>query len=780
MIFTPRNGWVFAGLALGLCACGEKKQTTAPATPEPPVEVIESGMPTTTALLATSDLAVAEMPAVEGRDRANVLGFARHLPAGVEGLITVQHVAKTVESVKQMKLWKSFGDELTEADFSPQEAGGEGDFSDLDGIMHEEDFAAPAGMMSPMEMLGREVTLALGEGGGERLAAWLRLNGRSTHYQMRNLAAMLTGKPVTGGPPALGGLSMLATLFSSMSDTRIYGDLVQDREAMRALDAFQMPPIYVAVRAEGEAIHQVHAILSEPVRSLTNFGEVVAPVEVTRAGATFQGYRLIGAEFAASMADAREVMAEVFGEEVFDRFIEFLKTRDLVAMSGTIGEYAVLFFGASPDEFQLAESPEQALTHGDALAFADPLLEHPQIALVHGGESLIQQLIEGAGGLAEIALGLRDGFASNDRDGRNRDLVALLDLVADRERALRAMATHNSSGIVLVDDGGPRLEAHGGTSGMLDYTSPSRFAALGDDPDAVMFFNWCSDPQYDAKSLAYSEALLETGYALTMRLMDSQKDPAESSFDRMAFARHLTTMFANDFRGDVVNLWRAVAHDVRNGLGQEAAIVVDLKGTVPTLPGAAKPLAGIANSPRVAYLAPVVDRENLAAAWQSIHENSHRIVTRIAEMNDREIPVPNAIRSETNGLSSWFLPLPFFDDEFLPSVTLNDSWFAIGTSRNQSIELIQRLEGLESRDGGGMRFSVNFPRIVEAQRGQLAALKEKRAAILEAGEIDETDFDEVIKQGEALIYGLEDFDRLEGRWWREDGVYRSSIHLKMN
>lgn len=768
------------GLAWSLCACGEQDQPASLEKSEISSQIPDPHLSGSELQSTESEPASGAPAPAMARHRADALGFARHLPADVEGLISVHRAADLVSGLRELDLWKTFGDDLGDAAGPPPEAMDDEDFSDLEGIMHEEEFAAPAPMMSPLEMLGSEVTLALGKGGGERLAAWLRFNDRASHYQMRNLAAILSQQPRHHGNPSLGSLSMLSAFFGALSDPGIYADLAQDREAIQALDAFRLPPIYLAVRAEGDAVNDVHAILSEPVRSLAGLGEIVAPVEITRAGATFQGHRLIGEAFAASMAEARESMVEQFGEEVFERFIGFLKSRDLVAVSGTVGGYAVLFFGASEDEFQLADSPETALTHGSSLAFADPHLDHPLIALVHGGKTLVEQLTLGAGGLAEMALGLRDGFASNDRDARNRDLVALLDLVAERERALRALATQEATDIVLVDDGGPRLEARGGTSGMLDYAAPARLAALGDDPDAVIFLNWCVDPRYSQRSLDYSEALLETGYALALRLVDSPQDSAAPAYDQMAMIRQSIGVFTSDFRTDVVDLWHAIAHDMRAGLGREAAIVVDFSGTVPVLPGAAKPLAGVAGAPRIAYLAQVQDREKLAAAWQTLHASGGRIAARVAKMNQQEFAMPNPIRSESNGFSSWFLPLPFFDDEFLPSVTLNDSWFAVGTSRNQSLELAHRLDALEPHEGGGMRFAVHFPRMVEAQRRQLASLREKRDAILETGEIDADEFDETLRHLESLILGLGDFGKMEGRWWREDGVHRTSIHVQMN
>ena len=49
-------------------------------------------------------------------------------------------------------------------------------------------------------------------------------------------------------------------------------------------------------------------------------------------------------------------------------------------------------------------------------------------------------------------------------------------------------------------------------------------------------------------------------------------------------AEQIVGFIVNKFRGDAVALWDAVKGDMTNGLGQERAFIVDLKGSVPTIP----------------------------------------------------------------------------------------------------------------------------------------------------------------------------------------------------
>ena len=771
MVRTLLRWWIALLSVAWLCGCGER-EAAAPNAAEPTdesaaVEMSPEEVP-----------AVPEMPAPAPIDRAEILGFARYIPAEAEALVTFHHAKKGVERVREMELWAAIGADEPGRPFEAPEVDPE--FDDLRGLLHEEEEEF-AGMetMPALDFLGTEVTVALGKGSTGRIASWLDFNRRSTYHQMRRVAAALTEDPSEAHPahPEFGGSGLL---FGALSSLDLYPDLIADPIASGALDTFQMPSIYFAVRAPDDRVREAHEMLSQSIGIMTFFGEMVAPVEAVRAGSEFRGYRLIGSDIAESMEEGREYMDESLGADVIDRLIEFLSSRELVALSGIIDDYAVVYLGPSVDEFEIADTPEKSITHGDALAFADPHLTHPFRGLLLGEKDLLQAVFTSASGIANIAEGLRDGLAANDRDGRSRDLVALLNLVATRERSLQALTRHETTGVTIVEDGGLRIESQGGVGGMLDYASPARFAALGDAPDVAMFLNVMIDEDYRTRSTAYYEALFETSYAMLTRLMErSPPDGGDFGIAPLFMVREYAALFESDFRADLVNLWRATAHDMANGLGRESAYVVDFKGTMPIVPGVPESLIEQAKTPRITMVAPVVEREPLAAAWEKMQESGSRIVERVGTMREREMIMPRPIHSESDGLSSWFLPLPVFSDEFLPSVTLNDEWFAMGTSRNQSVELINQLDALEPRTGGGLHFLVNFGIIAEYQREQLAVLDAHRDAILESGIIDAESYDKKREQAEAVAAAMEELETLEMRCWEEGGQARSRIHLRV-
>lgn len=712
-------------------------------------------------------------PESEPVDRAETLGFARHLPGDIEAMVTFHRAEEKIAQMRQMDLWSAI--EAVDPT-SPFRAPRMDD--DLDGMLDEPDDAP----LTPMDLFGTEVTVALGAGGGQRLGAWLDFSRRADYHQMRRVASELADPDIDQDmhmpPGMMGGIGIYTTVFSALTSPDIYEDLMNDPVATGALNEFHIPAIYFAVRPPDGRLEEAAEMLSQSLGFMTFFGEMVAPVEMEHEGTPFTGYRIIGADMVPLMEEDREFMEETMGKEATDMIIDFLRTRELVAVSGVVDDYAVIFIGPSTDEMVFAASPDEAVTAGDKLAFADPLLAHPFLGLMFAEEALSTTMGGSGGSLSHMAKGLRDGFAANDPDGSSRDLVALLDLVSNRAQALQALTSHADTGITIVEDQGLRIEGHGGSSGMLDFSAPSHLAALGDEPDVAMFLNFHTDSTYRDRSTAYYEALFETAYAMARRFMDEPADGDELAYDPMAMPREYFSTFDTMFREDVIGLWRATAHDMTQGLGGEAAYVVDLGGTLPVIPDVPEILIEHVKAPRVTMLAPVADRGRLAAAWEKMHESGSRLVPNIAEMWGAELAMPRPIRSETNGLTSWFLPLPYFDDDFLPSVTLDDDWFAMGTSRNRSIELLGQAGSLEPREGYALHMHVNFGAIAESQRKQIDILDEHRDAILESEEIDDEDYEEMRAFAETIIDAMEKLENLEIRCWDDDGLARWLIHLR--
>ena len=172
-------------------------------------------------------------------------------------------------------------------------------------------------------------------------------------------------------------------------------------------------------------------------------------------------------------------------------------------------------------------------------------------------------------------------------------------------------------------------------------------------------------------------------------------------------------------------------------------------------------------------ISPVTDRAKLAASWDKMNTSATSVLAKISEMTGEKIPMLKPISSEKDGNTTWFFSMPFFNDDFMPSVTVGDKWFAASTSKNQALDLITKAaKGGETRTG--LWFAMNFKAMQKFSRETLKVVEKNSTAIF--GE--EGMSPDQLKNAADLISAMDAMDKLTVHARREGGVLRSSVHFK--
>jgi hypothetical protein len=748
-------------LSLGACKKAEEAKTPeapasiveAPATPEPPKPPEAPSLPPPVAA-----------PALNLEARAAKLGFAKHLPQDTEAVIAVYEGTKLANRMKTSKLWNMIQQEIG---VGPAMAGDE----EMDALEAEageaplpaDPAAAADEPFGPSSLFGTEFTLAMGRTSGAQLGNLLTVNRRMGYFQMRGIATAFASAVKTGN---------LETLTAAMADgygEDIFKNLLKDPQSgMPLLEKTQMPPIYAAFKTNPADRPEAAQQLAAMIANGNMLGEMVEPVETEVAGQKFVGLKILGTKISAALAEDRAGMEEMLDAATVDQLLAVLAKKDIVLLSGTVGDYVVLFIGASTDDFKLAADSGQSLVSTNALAFSDNYASKDLCILSYGQKEATDIMLESAGGLAEMTNGLRDGLATADGLGDSRELDALFQIVAEREAALRKLAGNEASGMLAFFEDGLKIESYGGYSyGMLDLKSPNKLGHLGDSEDVVCFANMTGDAVFSEKSREYYEALLETAYAMTLKIAESPiQDEAMVQFKEMA------KMFDSTFRPEMVAMWDALSNQLSGGLGHESAWVVDLKGGAPAIPGLPQNVVDKAKVPRISMVCPVTDRSKLAASWEKMNTSLTGTLAKVSEMTGSPIPMQKPISSEKNGNTTWFFPMPFFTDDFLPSVTVGDKWFVASTSKNHALDLVAKADSPSpARDGFWL--TINF-KALEAFAKETASLVEENAETLTGSALPPEDLEMVSKSIELLS----DLDKMTVHSRKEGSVLRSSVHLK--
>lgn len=792
-----------------------EKASSTPAAPAAAVAAETAGTSATTA-------AAAPAAPLSPEARAEKLGFARYLPADTGAVIAVHDGGKIAERATGMKLFKVIGEQmggglfgggarpmprdlemegdedfaipdeeeappavpkkmedddgellssvagrslLVTADDEAKELAAEGIGEAAEEVDEDEPMPEPVG---PGDMLGLEVTVAVGKSAGPQLANLLTAYERFYYFMLRAATKSFAASAKSGDLD-----SMNEAMQSAMSE-ELAKDLLNDPvSGIGLIDKAQSPPIYVAFRTTKEKQEAVAAQIGGFIGMMGNDAEISEPVNIEQAGAKLTGIKLLGSKITEQMASEREDMENTLGAELTDKLLATLAKKNLVLASGTLGEYVVIFIGTAESDFALVESPAMSLLAGPALAFADPYLAKDLAVLVYGDPAASKALFEGGAGLANYANAIRDGLNGSEGLGETRDLEAMLQMVGEREAAVRKLGSSDATGVVAFFDQGLRIESFGGFDpGAINWEAPCRLSQLGDAPDVVMFANATSQAAYDEKAMAYYEAIVETAYAAMTKVSELDIDDS----DIKEFKGYMDR-FDKDFRTEALTLWDALRGDLVAGLGKESAFVVDLKGTMPTFPGLPQVVVDKAKFPRATMIMPVTDRAKLKTSWAKINDTVTRIMPKISEMIGEDVPMQKPMSSEKNGYTTWFMSLPFQSDDFVPSVTVGDKWFAAGTSKNRALELLAQAEQAAGTRTG-LWFSVDFNKIRAYGEETIKMVEDNAATIFKDEESALEEFTSTKELRDQLLDAMTELDSLTLHTRREAGQLRGSVHFK--
>jgi len=731
-----RTWWsVLPASALVLGACGKKEQEKVPAAA--PGEV------------ATTPAKAADTPApvVKGLtagERAAMLGIVGQLSKDTESVMALYDGKEIVKRLKSLKTWEFIREVAKEENGTDPE-----------------DEIAP-GAEEAGKFLGQEIFIATGKGTAPQLENLMKIGRRMNYYQMK----MLTQSFNEGAKE--GDLSKVGDPDEE-SMTAMAKELGKD---IPLIDSLAMPPMLIGIKAaDAETLGKAQEQLGSSLEmAFGMMGEGAKPVEFTKGGVAFKGYKLEGSFFAEQMEQGRADMEQMFEPGDVDRLIAAIKKKNLVVAHGSVKDYLMLYTGDSEESCPLAESLDDSLAANDAISYVDGYKDKKLVGFLYGDKGVTEALV--AGSLKDMAQGIRDGLAGTDLYGDTRELATLLDMVGEKEDAVLALAKSDTLGGLIVLEDGVKFELFGGNDhGAIDHAAEHKLAKLGSQEDVLLFANWVSDKEYSKRASEYGEVIVETAYAMAEKVAGLNIETPEFEKFKQGFG-----LFNEKFRTDTLSMWEALS-TAESGLGTEAALVVDLKGKMPKFPGITQEVGDNGKFFRATLVSPVTDRAKLGESWVKLDGSLKSIFKTVSEMSGSEIPMQDPLTSEKNNIASYFFALPFTNDDFIPSVTVSDKWFAASTSKLQALDLVTSADSATGdRKGAWMEFDFDTLRKFTSE---WVTLLEKNGEAMVGGPEKFEEFKKQIPRIQKGLAAIEEFDSVSASERMEDGKLRSTLHFKM-
>lgn len=310
----------------------------------------------------------------------------------------------------------------------------------------------------------------------------------------------------------------------------------------------------------------------------------------------------------------------------------------------------------------------------------------------------------------------------------------------------------NYVSIGYVEDG-IKIEGFGGAvKNGYDLSTPHQLAT----PENTLFsMHYTGDREHSKKAWNYVQELGAIAYegGIEIAKIESNENP------KMAQGNAIAQMVAPSLK----KIWGNVRNIFENGLEGESLLMFDMSGEVPTLPNVPQAVVGKKIFPRISMVAPVKDRELISTEWTQIPLT----VNELAESMGAPIKLPGTMSSDSDGLTTHFFPFPFFTDDMLPSSSINDDYFVIGSSKKHA-NLIAKSQANENK-GKGVHYVLNGSSLSTSLKNGLDAIN----TIMPQGADVESKANNVFE----LIGTMKKIDM---KSWDDEGTTRHqmSIHFK--
>jgi hypothetical protein len=692
-----------------------------------------------------SEIPAAIVPTATPSQRAEKLGFARHLPKDAETFLVIQNGEDVVKRFQGSKLYQFIKSQNPE----------------VDDVVAGDD-SAP---IKPMDILGKEIFIATGKSTGVQTENLVTLSNRQSYYKIRGSMTFLISS-FKGEDPD----------FSEMNEMRTITELLKDQQSgIELLKKSEMPPVYIGCKTTPANREKVLETISGLTANMAAVGAAVEEVSFEVAGTKFSGHQIVGKKLVEEMTadeSQMEALKEKLGEDDVTDLTKVVAEKNLLVVTGMVGDYVVLFAGSRKEDLRLASSPEESFASSDVLAFADPYLGKNPVAVAYSDKGVINGVLS-SDGISTIASAIRDAIAGNGKVD-TREIESLLEVISEREKDLQSLVTASDFGMVALFEEGFKIETFGGSNSVnIQSEITNRMGDVGNGKDAAVFMNWTANPVYGIKLNAYLESIVETTYAVARNVSTWEVEENESfaSFQQ-GFA-----MFDEKFSGDLLKVWSALSEDMNDGLGHETAIVVDLGGEMPALPDVPQALVKAGKFPRLSMIKPVKDRAKLTTAWEKINSSGESLMKVVSEMQGSDQAFPKPMSSQNNGLTSWWISAPLFTDDFSPSVTLDDKWFVLSSSKKHAAELAQKAQTSNSGMTGAYMI-VKFDALRACAEHWLKVVDENQDAVFKENESAKEDFDENKTMVKDALNAFSELEQMTLHTRKESGVERSSFHLK--
>lgn len=738
----PRNYFILPIVAAGavsFTSCGKKDVV---------VEAPEGAVTEEVAAFVEGITEAVAQPAGSLDELAAKAGFAQYLSKETTAMWTFYDGAGLAQKMRGSKV----GEYLN----SLAEAEGES----LDELFAGEEFQKFA------EVAGEEMFLALGDGGAAELDHLMVFSKKSNFYQFESLVKIL-GSQLSGDDSG-----------ASVQQAEEYIiNLFKDKEMIAAAEAVEMPPMFVGFKVSDAEKRKAF------VEQLQGFGGMALDsqdegeefMELAEKDG-FTGFTVKGDMLVKLLESDEEQLAEMkkeLGEEALESYMAALAKKSFTTLAGEYNDYVVLFAGSSVEQLSFAATPADSVLAHKGMDFAKNYSSKELVSLMYINDAYAQLSVKYQAVFKYIVEGTLSGLEKSDSFGDTRILEVLLNDLLKSEDAFFAPYSAGRSGMVAFLEEGFKIDSfYAGNAPAADLKSKRHLSGVAEMEDVLFSANWVSHPAQVELGLEYIDAIGSTMYQMAKQVSGLN---IEGSSDFAQFKMGFG-MADGMFKNDLVSLWSALRTDLNQGLGAEAALVIDTKGELPTVPMIPEEMIKKGKMPRFGYVSTVKDRSKISESWTKINAVAESSLKKVGQMTGAEIPMQRPFKSVSNGLTSWTFQIPFTHQNCAPTISVSDDLFIAGSSTDFAAEIASVYQK-EATGAPLSEMTLNFDAVRELASDWLTLVDAHSAGFMNASQLK--DFQEMKPIIEGVLKASDELQSFSVKTFESNGELQSKLHLKM-
>ena len=694
---------------------------------KPPAEAPPSGPKAS----APGTPAIPSAPAAKASvvSHASKLGFAARLPKDTEMYIGTVNLKSHLDAAAKSTWWKDI--EALMNDKTPKPSGPDA-AKDVD---------------KAKKLFQQEVFLAMPKGGG---ASCGRLREIGEAYNEITYRALMTGG-------MLGGLGGAAPNPDVLMQSFMDDPALLERIAA-LLPRAEVPPLIAGFKAD-KAEELVKELFDE--KAIAEMSKKGAPSELTTAlGGKFRCFEfkmkdvLTEKEKAEMLGKVKSLPGRPDPKPVIEKIITELQKKVLHFAFGSVDGHVVFAVGKDLSHLAFTDKPDASLLAKPEFDFALPYMEKNLLALM-SVDAIALQAMSTDQPFQPLLRGLLSGFKSGEMF---KDIAAQLEpKIAELASLEKSVFTHKYTNAVAVAwwDKGLHFEGQGGAEmTALDLKKPLKFASLLDDPGVVLGSVYCGANDGSLAGRKYFEKWMELIHFTATQLVKAGLGGPQGAM--------MLGMADLQIIPHVTEFYKGSREIYENALGSEGAVVVDLGGRMPPLPGL-PPDDKERKMLRLAGVNEVANRALIGESWKKMDASLRALLKAIP--SPQPIPLPDPMTTEKNGITSYFLPLPMSAEDLNLYTSVNDRLYLFGTSKNLNESIAGKLAAPPAgAPKSGTHYVINMANVRELVKSF-------------SGMAPNPDAKEGAK---SAADWLAPFEKLQGSVTVEDGKLRNSLHWEIH